>query len=386
MRLEGQRLGVGRYLEYLLMNWKRQLSEDEQVEVYLRAPLEADRAHLLDLTDQLRPRVLRPRLPGTLWENAVLGPVARRVDVLFGPSYTLPLGYSGRCVVATHSVNEAQPGAHSRWYPYLHAALYRASARRADAVIVPSESTRRDVVRLYGVPEERVVVVPQGADDAFRPIDDDDLLRRTRERFFGEDRPYVLFVGKCSQRRNIPALIEAFAVARRRHALPHGLLLFGPNHLDLPLADLCASFGVTDDVVQVEGDVADHRELVAVYGAADVFVHPSSYEGWSMTTVEALACGTAVITVNRSALGEIATGHALTVEDPTVEALADAIGTVLTDSALRHDLQLRARARGVSFRWEDTTGQTLEVLRRVAGAPARPSPLGASLGSTKVIV
>jgi len=365
-RLEGQRLGVGRYLEYLVTNWSRQLAGSETVDVFLRAPLEDSRRVQLRLTDRVRPRVLRPRLTGITWENLVLGPAARNVDLLFGPSYTLPVTHRGPCVVATHSVNEAQPGSHPWWYRYTYTALYRSSARRADAVIVPSESTKRDVERIYGIPSARVVVVHQGADDAFRPLHDAATLRRTRERFFGGDRPYVLFVGKCSQRRNIPTLLRAFAEVKRRRRLPHGLVLFGPNHLGLPLPELCQTLGIADSVVQTNGDVPDHRDLVPVYNAAEVFVHPSSYEGWSMTTMEALACGTPVIAVNRGGLGEVAAGHAYMVDDPSVEGLADALDAVLTDSALRQDLHVKARARGAAFRWEDTTRHTLDVLRRVA--------------------
>jgi len=365
-RLEGQRLGVGRYLEYLLGHWSRQTAPDEIVEVYLRSPLEEARGKHLGLNERIRLRVLGPRLTGILWENLVLEPASRAVDVLFGPSYTLPLRRRVRTVVATHSVNEAIGGTHPWWYPYTYSALYRSSARRADAVIVPSQSTRDDVVRLYGVDRRRVEVVPQGADDAFRPLEDAELLRATRERFFGSDRPYVLFVGKCSQRRNIPALIRAFGLAKRRWDLPHGLLLYGPNHLGLPLGAIAAELGVGRDVVQCDGDTADHRDLVSIYNAADLFVHPSSYEGWSMTTMEALACGTAVVAADRAGLKEVAGGHALMVGDPTAEHLADALGAVLTDADLRGDLRRKARIRGAAFRWEDTTRRTLDVLRRIA--------------------
>lgn len=87
-----------------------------------------------------------------------------------------------------------------------------------------------------------------------------------------------------------------------------------------------------------------------------------------MTTMEALACGTAVVAVNRGGLGEVAHGHALTIDEPTEASLAAAIGRVLEDDALRGELQEKARRRGASFRWQDTARQTLDVLRRVARA------------------
>jgi glycosyltransferase involved in cell wall biosynthesis len=265
-----------------------------------------------------------------------------------------------------HSANESVAGTHSWWHNHTYVAAYRASARKAERVVVPSESTADDVAAGYGIPAERIVVVPQGTDEAFRRLDDPERVTATRRELLGGDHPFVLFVGKLSRRRNIPVLIEAFALAKRRAGLPHRLLLFGPNHLDIPLAQLAAEAGVAGSVVQTDGVVADHRRLVDVYNAADLFVHPSAYEGWSMTTMEALACGTAVVGAGRGGLGEVAAGHALMVQDPTAEALADAIEAVLTDGTLREELRRKAERRGSSIRWSDTTRRTLEVLREVA--------------------
>lgn len=161
-------------------------------------------------------------------------------------------------------------------------------------------------------------------------------------------------------------LVRAYAALRKSRNIPHGLVLFGPNTSDFPLAQLCQDLGIVDDVVQTDGKVDRHADLVPIYCAADVFVHPSEFEGWSMTTVEALACGTAVVAADRGGLGEVARGHALMVADPSVDALVDAIGRVLDDDALRADLRTRARARGRALRWEVGTRDTLDVVRRVA--------------------
>ena len=370
-RLAGQRLGVGRYIEYLLRYWGDMLRDDEQVSLFLRQPLDAASSAYLDLPPSIRPVVLGPDMPGIPWENLRLRRKAAGHDVLFCPAYTAPVGYRRPLVVATHSVNEIEPGAHSWRYRQTYARLHRHSARLADAVIVPAETTRQDVERVLGVPGERIHVVQQGADDSFVPMDDEAALAEVRRRFFGEDRPYILFVGKCSVRRNIPVLLQAFA-RLRKEGLPHGLLLFGPNVADLPLAQLAADLGIADDVVQTDGVVTDHHDLVPIYNAADVFVHPSLYEGWSMTTVEALACGTAVVAANRGGLADVVAGHGLLLDELTDASLADAIGRVLRDDGLRKDLERQAFERGRTLRWQQTTEQTLDVLRLVAaGSIAR---------------
>ena len=365
-RLAGQRLGVGRYIEYLLRYWRGMLSPSEEVTVFLRKPLSEVSRRYLDLPPSMPTRVLPPDISGMPWENLSLRWPASRHDVLFCPAYTAPIGYRGKLVVATHSVNDVQPGAHTWWYKYRHAALHQHSATIADAVVVASQSAKDDIARVWGIPEEKMFVVLQGADDVFRPMDDAPTLSEVRRGFFGGDRPFLLFVGKSSTRRNIPLLLRAFAQVKREHHIPHGVLLFGPNPDKLALGALCAELGIADDVVQTDGKIDDHSDLVPIYNAADVFIHPSEYEGWSMTTVEAMACGTAVIAANRGGLGEVANGHALMLEAPSLESLADAIWRVLSDETLRRDLQQRAFARGSTLRWQSTTQQTLDVIRAVA--------------------
>ena len=362
-RLAGQRLGVGRYIEYMLRHWARLVQADEEVTVFVRRPLEDD---LRALHPNVRTVLLDSRMSGIPWENLHLPRAAARHDVLFCPAYSGPVSFTGRTVVATHSVNEIVPGLHTWTYRQSYARLFRHCARRATRVIVPSTAIRDAVVDRYGVPDERVAIIPQGADDAFRPVTDEAVKRAVREKYFGADRPYLLFVGKANARRNIPMLVRAFAALRTSRRIPHGLLLFGPVTDGLPLGDLCRELGLSGDVVQTDGKVDRHTDLVPIYAAADVFVHPSEQEGWSITTVEAMACGTPVIAADRGGLGEVARGHALMMETPSVEALVDAIARVLDDDTLRADLGRRAVARGRALSWSNITRDTLQVVRDAA--------------------
>src|SRR5438132_5902666 len=133
-RLAGQPFGVGRYLEYLLRYWSEQLAEGEEVSLFVRRPLGE---RLSELGPRIRTVLLESNLPGLPWETLRLGPAAAVYDVLFCPAYSAPLGYRGRLAVATHSVNESEPTAHSWLYRQSYARLYKYCARRAEAVIVP---------------------------------------------------------------------------------------------------------------------------------------------------------------------------------------------------------------------------------------------------------
>ena len=360
-RLAGQRFGVGRYIEYLLRHWASFLSTDDEVSLFLRQPVGSD---ISGLSPRIKPTLLASKQSGLVWENLRLREAAAKHDVLFCPAYTAPLGFRGGLVVANHSVNELQDGAHSWLYKQTYARLHRHSARTADAVIVPGATVRKAVTEHYGVPNNRIFEVHQGADDVFHPIHDQALLDSVRTRFFGRPRPYLLFVGKCSARRNIPLLIRAFADLRKERDIPHGLLLFGPEKDGLDVRALAAELGVSDDVVQTDGVIASHAELPPIYAAADIFVQPSVNEGWSMTTVEALACGVPVIAADRGGLADIARGHALMIE-PDVGVLKAAIDTVLHDSAIRSELQRKARERGVALGWREAARQTLDIVRSV---------------------
>ena len=365
-RLAGQPFGVGRYLEYLLRHWDRQLREGDELTVFVRQP---PPDWLTDLAPRIRTRLLESRMSGIPWENLRLGPAAEEYDVLFCPAYSAPVFFRAPLVVANHSVNETEPLAHSWLYRQTYARLFRYNARQADAVIVPGERIREAVAEHYGVPNERLRIVPQGADEAFRPINDKAVITGTRKRFFGTDRPYLLFVGKGSPRRNIPLLIEAFAKIRRE-GWPHGLLLFGPYMGDVPLDTLIGNLRLEKDVIQTPGVVDHHTDLAPIYGSADIFIHPSENEGWSMTTVEALASGTPVIATDRGGLGEIARGHAFMIE-PKVDALVDAIRAILSDDKLRADLRKKARKRGEALRWDKIAQQTLDVIRDTARGSSR---------------
>ncbi len=366
-RLTGQRFGVARYIEYLLKYWDRLLPASDHVSLFVRDEFSPREEGLA--SGRITAHALRPSLTGALWENLVLPRQQGHLDVLFCPSYTAPLRPRGRMVVTTHSVDQAHPGTHSWWHDQTWARWYRRSAQVADRVIVPSQATREALEAIYGIPRERIDVIELAVDmEVFRPLDDPVVNARTRRRYLGDDVPYILFLGKMSSRRNIPLLLAAFALLKQRKKLPHKVLLFGPNHENLPLARIVGDLGIADDVVQDDGRVPTHADLVPVYNAADAFVHPTMYDSTSFPVLEAFACGLPVITVKTGGLTELANGCAYLIEVPQVEALAQALDHVIHDGALRQRLRAQGLERARGFSWENAARRTLDVLRRTATA------------------
>jgi glycosyltransferase involved in cell wall biosynthesis len=365
LRLTGQRLGVGRYVEYLLRNWSEAPAADqpfERIRVYVpRAPQEA-----LPLTHPVEMVMLSPRLTPAMWEHAVLPAVKPRDTLFFCPSYIVPLLARSRPIVVTHLGSyEAIPSAFGWWERNKARLLYSRSCHRADVVITVSESSKRDIMKYYGLAAERIRVIPLGVDDVFRPIDDTERLAARRRSYFADGRPYVLFVGKLSARRHVPELLQAFARLDGASRRSHGLVLIGPDSTGREnVTARAAALGIGDRVKHVP--FAGHAELLEAYNAADAFIYPSEYEGFGIPVLEAMACGTPAITLNNSAFPEFAGGVAHFARDGSADGLCEALDAVLSSTTAREQMRRDGPPRAEAYRWRHIARHTMELLRDVA--------------------
>lgn len=244
----------------------------------------------------------------------------------------------------------------------LHAGLSKLAR-----VITVSQWSKGEVVEAYGLDPERVEVIPNGIDLVkFRPLDDRAETQTWLWERHGVQEPYLLYVGPCSPRKNTLRLVQAFGYLKHRHHIPHQLVLAGtPGQFFPQVRSQVAQMGLTDDVIFV-GPVSDDT-LAGLYNGAEVFVFPSLYEGFGLPVLEAMACGTPVVTSNCTALPEIAGGAAALVEDPIdVENVAAIIHQVLEHSDYQDLLQQRGLARARAFSWKDCATAHLKLYRRVA--------------------
>jgi glycosyltransferase involved in cell wall biosynthesis len=256
----------------------------------------------------------------------------------------------------------------------LNRPLVDLAARRADAIITVSESARRDILRLYGVSPERVHVVHEAAAPSFRPIHDPAELARVRARYGLADR-FILCVGTIEPRKNLPALVDGFAARRRSGDLPHQLVCAGPYGW------LSRDIEARIDRLQVAGAVrftgyVPFEDLPALYTLAEMFVFPSLYEGFGLPVIEALACGTPVVTGHVPALAEVAGDAVERVETLEAEVLGSTLVRLAASRSRRAELTALGLKRARLFSWERAARETLEVYRRTvrraagAGEPA----------------
>ncbi|HEY3253888.1 MAG TPA: glycosyltransferase family 1 protein [Polyangiaceae bacterium] len=358
--------GVGRYIECVLAEWAKIQLPFERVTLFTHTPLEQSK--ITFPLDRFEQRVIGRTLPDPIWEATALRQAAAQVDLLFGPSYTLPLGFRGKCVVTNHG-----PAQNERFsYQWLRAnayeVLYRASAHRAARVLAASQSVRTRLIDVYGVPSEKITVTYLAASSMFRPIDDRAVRRQVCEKYRIVDAPFILFVGKMARRHYIPHLVEAFARLKADPRVSLRLVLIGPDYLNLDIPRLARSHGVGEHVTHVP--YATHADLPALYSAAEFFVFPASEaEGFGVPVLEAMACGTPVIATALGSLKEFAPGAALTTPSPSTDDLYAAMQRLAFDEPLRRELVHSGFARAAEFGWPITAKKTMDVLWDVASQP-----------------
>ena len=357
VRLTRPFTGVGRYLECVLREWAKAGTPFDEVILYAPSGVRRD---LVELPlEGYRVKIVGSPGPDPFWEWRSLRLAARReVDVLFCPSYTIPMGYSGRC-----AVTYLGPAAFPRWD--LHALrgaaydrIHRYSARRADHVFTCSSVVKARVVEVFGVPSEHVSVTYLAASELFAPVRERHRLDSARAAYVGSDGPFLLYVGKLSGRHFIPELLEGFADAVRRSDLAHLLVLAGPDEMGYDVPGYARRLGMADRIRWVP--FVPHRELPPLYTAADAFLFPTcEAEGFGIPVLEAMACGTPVISVDQGSISEFARGSALLVSRPTRAELSAAIRQLTRDEELRRRLRTRGLETAARITWKFTADKTI---------------------------
>jgi glycosyltransferase involved in cell wall biosynthesis len=249
---------------------------------------------------------------------------------------------------------------------YMGAVLGRA-VRQAAAVLVPSESTRRDLLDIYKVPEleERVHVIAEGLPPSAPagPLP------------AGLEPGFILAVGTVEPRKNYPRLLSAFRHLRGR-ALPF-IVNGRPGVPELVIAGRAGwAYGDTLERIKAEPGVrylghVDEPTLTALYESASVLAFPSLYEGFGLPLLEAMAHGVPAVVGAAGALPELALGAAITVKPDDVDAIAGALERLLSDEPLRQKLGEEGKRRAASFSWDRAAEQTLEVLRQIGNTTQR---------------
>ena len=311
---------------------------------------------------------LRPAVR-LLWEQVRLPALVKRsaVDLLHSPHYTRPAILPCVSVVTFHDMTFFLfPELHTRAKRIFFPFAIRHSARHADALVAASENTRRDAMRILGIPANRIFTAPLGISEDFHPIDDQILLEEGRQRYQLPAK-FILYVGLIEPRKNIPLLLKAYARLVSQGDPPPLVLVGRQGWMYEQVYQLVEQLELKDRV-HFKGYIPA-QNLPIVYNLAQLFVYPSTYEGFGFPPLEAMACGTPVITTAISAMLDNVGDAGLLIPPQDETALAHAIQTLLIDHSLRDHLSVAGRRRASEFTWKRTAMETLKVYQLVGAKP-----------------
>lgn len=290
---------------------------------------------------------------GHLWEQFILPLMIPRKALLWSPANSGPLAVT-RQVVTIHDVGVLD---HPEWFApifrFWYSILFPVLAQRVRVVLTVSQYSRRSILDKFNLPEKNVIVCPNGVNqDQFHPCD----ARRVIDKYGVAD-SYVLFVGSIDPRKNLARLLQAW---EQLNDFPDAQLVIagskGSIFRESPA--LHAS-----ERVRHLGYVPE-QDLPALYSGATLFVMPSLFEGFGLTVLEAMACGTPVITSNAGALPEVSGDAAVLVDPASVVQLNEAMRALLSDAGLRLRLREKGLERVCLFSWESSAEQIWEVLEQ----------------------
>lgn len=365
--------GIGRYIRNLLEALAELDSENEYF-LFLgdEGPLWALPGNWRRIISHLP---LRHPAVRVFWHHLFLPPQCRRrkLDLLFSPAFTLPwwLPRGLRTVATVHDLSFLR---HPEMYQgalrlaYLRRAVAR-TAQRADAIVCPSEATKKDVVELLGVPPRRISVSYHGVAPLGELSSADEArhapLPCPMKSRYGLGDSFFLFVGTLEARKNVAALIRAFHQLRQRGRPELRLVVVGKGARAF-LKKTSLAFSKEVEGVIFTGFLPD-QELWALYRSATVFVSLSLWEGFGFPLLEAMAAGLPVIASKVGSIPELVGDAAMLVDPDDSPSVVLAMERVLQDENLRRCIADRARQRVKEFNWRKAAKETLDVFQRAGG-------------------
>ena len=359
--------GTGQYLVHLL----QALAEVDQDNEYIlldSRPIPEELSINTEFTHVVTslPKLVRHNasIEKLIWEQFTSPFAARKtgVNLLYIPYFAPPLFPGLPSVITIHDVIPLRLPEY-RTDPKMKAylQLITRAAHKATLIITVSQHAKKDIMDALKLPADRIRVIYEAAGEEYQMISDQAILSRMHAHYGLKGR-YILYLGGLDQRKNVLQLVRAFAHLHKRIGDPELQLLIAgnPDKQRGPLfpdpRPVAADLGITDQIIY---RFVEEEDKPAIYSCASVFVFPSLYEGFGLTPLEAMSCGTPVICSNRTSLPEVVGDAAIVLDPDNIHEMVEAMYSVLTNSTLRADLQVRSLQRATQFNWRKTASETI---------------------------
>jgi len=342
--------GIGHYIQSIVPAIERELSAGEKLMLFYKA------SRLKKYKDWWRPKGLDSKAYyKSYW------PVVKNVDLLHGLDGMVPNWRNAAKVVTIHdlaAIKLNNDEISSQTFRTRKLKNYLKTIAYADAIITDSEATKQDVVSILGVPADRVFVVHLGIDKKYKPQDRDRIdALKTR---YDLNNAYLLFMGAISSRKNTERLVEAYAKSSAKESVDL-VLAGGMGYQHEKTIEAIKKNGLHGKV-KVMGYLPE-KDIPVLYSGALGFVFPTLYEGFGLPILEAMACGTPVLTGNTGSAPEVSGGHAVLVDPYEVEDISKGIDQLL-DRPVQMNLMLDHAAR---FTWQHCAVKTIQVYKKLIG-------------------
>ena len=288
-----------------------------------------------------------------------------KFDLVHFSNFNHPIFYKGKFVVTIHDLIQMLFKTDNQKDSMVKKIAYKkviCDCKRAQKIIVPSNSTKNDLINYFKFPENKIVVTYEGSEETFKPHSD--IEQQEFKERMSLPKNYLLFVSRWAQYKGIEKLIETFGILRQTNP-ELGLVIAGKPDPQSPDIEKLIRQKQADGWLILTPGFIPEEDLPLLYSSATVFVHPSFYEGFGIMILEAMASGIAVATSNRASLPEVAGDAAVLFNPDNPEEMANKIKELLENPELRGQYVQRGLTQYKKFSWAKMAGQTLEVYREV---------------------
>lgn len=301
-----------------------------------------------------------------VWDQITFPKLARqaKVDLLHQPCFSTPIFYRGKVVITIHDLISVFFGYNipfwsrqffARWMPFTY--------RFADHLIAVSEHTKKDAIRVLGIPEDKITVIHEAADEKYQLIEDKNILQAVRNKYKIGNDPFILHVGTLEPRKNLQFLVRAFAEAKSQIGKTKLVITGKKGWYYEGLFQLVDELKMHDEVI-FTGYVEDD-DIPPLYNAATVFAFPSLYEGFGLPPLEAMACGTPVISSNTSSMPEVVGEAGILIAPGDTDAWVDALIRVINNQKQWQAMRDKGLKQAKKFSWEKCARETIAVYEKV---------------------